>query len=67
MSSKVLTKTQKVYNMLATGKPVKLTTAAKKLYGSDDYTNQQNARRLINSLKSEFDIERIDTGVYKAN
>ena len=33
MSTKVLTKTQKVSNMLASGKNVKLSTAAKKLYG----------------------------------
>ena len=67
MSSKTLTKTQKVYNMLATGKSVRLSTVAKKLYGSDDATSQDNARRIINNLKSEFDIERVAEGTYKAN
>lgn len=67
MASKVLSKTQKIYNMLATGKPVKLVTAAKRLYGSDDVTAQDNARRIINSLKSEFDIERVAEGTYQAN
>lgn len=67
MSTKVLTKTQKVYNMLATGKPVKVVTAAKKLYGSDDATSVSNARRIINSLKGEFDIELVAEGTYQAN
>ena len=69
MSTKVLTKTQKVYNMLATGKAVKLSTAAKKLYGSDDATSQDNARRIITQLKntSDLDIELVSTGTYKAS
>jgi len=67
MSTKVLTKTQKVYNMLATGKNVKLSTVAKKLYGSDDATCQDNARRIINRLKGSYDIELVATGTYRAN
>lgn len=67
MSTKVLTKTQKVSNMLATGKNVKLSTAAKKLYGSDDATSQENARRIINSLKDTYDIELVAEGTYRAN
>lgn len=67
MSTKVLTKTQKVSNMLATGKNVKLSTVAKKLYGSDDVTSQDNARRIINSLKGTYDIELVATGTYRAN
>lgn len=66
MSTKVLTKTQKVYNMLATGKAVKLSTAAKKLYGTSDATAQDNARRIINSLKDQFDVELVATGTYQA-
>ena len=63
------TKTQKVYNMLATGKSVKLTTAAKKLYGSNDATAQDNARRIITRLKhnSDLKIKLVSTGTYKAN
>ena len=67
MSTKVLTKTQKVSNMLASGKSVKLSTAAKKLYGSDDATSQENARRIINSLKDTYDIELVAEGTYRAN
>jgi len=69
MSTKVLTKTQKVYNMLATGKNVKLSTVAKKLYGSDDHTSKDNARRVINYIKSnsDLDVELVSTGTYKAN
>lgn len=67
MSTKVLTKTQKVSNMLASGKNVKLSTAAKKLYGSDDATSQENARRIINSLKDTYDIELVAEGTYRAN
>lgn len=65
MSTKVLTKTQKVSNMLATGKNVKLSTVAKKLYGSDDSTCQDNARRIINYLKGSYDIELVATGTYR--
>ena len=53
--------------MLATGKNVKLSTAAKKLYGSDDATSQENARRIINSLKDTYDIELVAEGTYRAN
>jgi len=67
MSTKVLTKTQKVSNMLASGKNVKLSTVAKKLYGSDDATSQDNARRIINSLKDTYDIELVAAGTYRAN
>ena len=67
MTTKVLTKTQKVYNMLATGKNVKLSTLAKKLYGSDDAISQDNARRIINRLKGSYDIELVATGTYRAN
>lgn len=67
MSTKTLTKTQKVYNMLKGGKAVKVSTVAKKLYGNDDSTNIGNARRIINSLKDEFDIELVAEGTYKAN
>ena len=67
MSSKVLTKTQKVANMLATGKPVKLSTAAKRLYGDDSATAQDNARRIINSLKDTYNVELVAVGTYKAN
>lgn len=67
MSTKVLTKTQKVYNALATGKNVKLSTLAKKLYGTDDVTARHNARRIINSLKESFDIELVSEGTYRAN
>ena len=52
MSTKVLTKTQKMYNMLASGKAVKLSTAAKRLYGSDDKTSLNNARRIISALNA---------------
>lgn len=64
--TKVLTKTQKVSNMLATGKAVKLSTVAKRIYGSDDATSQENARRFINSLKDTYDIELVGVGTYKA-
>ena len=67
MSTKVLTKTQKVYNMLSTGKSVKLSSVAKKLYGNTDFTSQSNARRIINSLKDQLDIELVSTGTYKAS
>ena len=69
MSTKVLSKTQKVYNMLSSGKAVKLSTVAKKLYGCDDETSKSNARRIINTLKdnSDLDIELVATGTYKAN
>lgn len=69
MSTKVLSKTQKVYNMLSTGKAVKLSTVAKKLYGCDDHTSKDNARRIINTLKdnSDLNIELVATGTYKAN
>jgi len=68
MSTKVLTKTQKVYNMLATGKNVKLSTVAKKLYGSDDYTSKDNARRIINEIRynSDLDVALVAEGTYKA-
>lgn len=69
MSTKVLTKTQKVYNMLATGKAVKLSTVAKKLYGSDDSVTRDNARRIITELKnnSDLEVELVATGTYQAN
>lgn len=67
MSTKVLSKTQKVSNMLATGKAVKLSTVAKRLYGDDSITSQDNARRIINSLKDTYDIELVSKGTYKAN
>ena len=66
MSTKVLTKTQKVSNMLATGKNVKLSTVAKKLYGKDDSVSKHNARRIINSLKDTYEIELVAEGTYKA-
>lgn len=67
--TKTLTKTQKVYNMLSSGKAVKLSTVAKKLYGSDDATSRDNARRIINDIKynSDLDVELVSTGTYKAN
>lgn len=64
--TKVLTKTQKVSNMLATGKAVKLSTVAKRIYGSDDATSQENARRFINSLRDTYNIELVGVGTYKA-
>ena len=67
MSSKTLTKTQKVYNMLNSGKAVKVSTVAKKLYGSTDSTSVSNARRIINSLKDELNVELVGTGTYQAN
>lgn len=67
MSSKVLTKTQKVYNMLSSGKAVKVSTVAKKLYGDTDSTSISNARRIINSLKDELSVELVGTGTYQAN
>lgn len=67
MSTKTLTKTQKVYNMLKGGKNVKVSTVAKKLYGSDDITSVSNARRIINSLKDELSVELVSTGTYRAN
>lgn len=67
MSTKVLTKTQKVSNMLATGKAVKLSSVAKKLYGNTDATSQENARRIINSLKDTYDIELVGIATYQAN
>lgn len=68
MSTKVLTKTQKVYNMLSTGRSVKLSTAAKKLYGTDDVVTRDNARRLINDLKqnSDLNIKLVAKNTYKA-
>lgn len=65
--SKVLTKTQKVYNMLSSGKAVKVSTVAKKLYGNTDSTSVSNARRIINSLKDELSVELVSTGTYQAN
>lgn len=65
--TKVLTKTQKVSNMLNSGKAVKLTTVAKRLYGNDDAKSQDNARRIINSLKDTYNIELVSTGTYRAN
>ena len=65
--SKVLTKTQKVYNMLSSGKAVKVSTVAKKLYGNADSTSVSNARRIINSLKDELSVELVSTGTYQAN
>lgn len=65
MSTKTLTKTQKVYNMLATGKAVKVSTVAKKLYGATDATSVDNARRIINHLKGAFDIELVSEGTYQ--
>ena len=67
MSTKTLTKTQKVYNMLNTGKAVKVSTVAKKLYGNTDTTSVSNARRIINSLKDELNVELVSTGTYQAN
>lgn len=64
MSTK-LTKTQQVYKLLSTGKNIKLATVAKKLYSSDDTTSQHNARRIINYLKDNYDIERVAEGTYK--
>lgn len=68
-SNKTLTKTQKVYNMLSSGKAVKVSTIAKKLYGSDDTDSLSNARRIISTLRSnsDLDIELVATGTYKAN
>lgn len=65
MSTKKLTKTQKVVNMLATGKAVKLSTVAKKLYGEDSYTAKDNARRIINGLKNTYKIKLVSEGTYK--
>ena len=65
--TKALTKTQKVYNMLVTGKNVKLSTVAKRLYGKDDFTSQDNARRIINSLKETLSVTLVDKGTYKVN
>lgn len=65
--TKTLTKMQKVSNMLATGKAVKLSTVAKRIYGSDDATSQENARRFINSLKDTYNIELVGVGTYKAH
>lgn len=65
--TKTLTKIQKVSNMLATGKAVKLSTVAKRIYGSDDTTSQENARRLINSLKDTYWIDLVGVGTYKAH
>lgn len=65
MSTKVLTKTQKVYNMLKGGKAVKLSTVAKRIYGEDSYTAQDNARRIINGLKSKMSVKLVGVGTYK--
>lgn len=67
MATKVLTKTAKVFNMLSSGKAVKVSTVAKKLYGTTDSTSINNARRIINSLKGELDVELVAEGTYKAN
>lgn len=64
MSTK-LTKTQQVYKLLSTGKNVKLATLAKKLYSSDDTTSKHNARRIVNYLKGDYDIELVAEGTYK--
>ena len=53
--------------MLKGGKNVKVSTVAKKLYGSDDTTSVSNARRIINSLKDELSVELVSTGTYRAN
>lgn len=69
MSTKTLTKTQKMYNMLASGKAVKLSTAAKRLYGSDDKISLKNARRIISALNASgsLDISLVATGTYRAD
>lgn len=69
MATKKLTKTQKMYNMLASGKAVKLSTAAKRLYGSDDAVSLKNARRIISALNANgsLDISLVATGTYKAD
>ena len=65
MSTKVLTKTQKVYNMLSKGTAVKLSTVAKRIYGEDSYTAKDNARRIINGLKSKLNVKLVGEGTYK--
>ena len=66
MSTKVLTKTQKVYNMLSKGTAVKLSTVAKRVYGDADCTSMENARRIINGLKSKLNVKLVGEGTYKA-
>lgn len=66
--TKVLTKTQKVYNALSTGKVVKLDTLAKKLYGNTEESSKNNTRRFINHLKdtSDLKIRLVAEGAYQA-
>ena len=68
MAKKITTKIDKVYNLLHTGKKIKLSTIAKKLYNSTDYTSLDNARRIINHLKNDHNvkIKLVDTGIYQA-
>lgn len=66
--TKVLTKTQKVYNALSSGKAVKLSSLAKKLYGNTEESSRNNTRRFINHLKdtSDLKIKLISEGTYQA-
>ena len=61
------TNTEKVYNLLYSGKKVKLSTVAKRLYNSTDETSLSNARRIINHLKNDCDVrvKLVEKGTYQ--
>ena len=65
--AKTKTKIDKVYNLLYSGKKIKLSTIARRLYNSTDSNSLNNARRIVNHLKNEHDVkvELADKGIYQ--
>ena len=60
------TNKEKVFNLLSSGKKVKLSTLAKKLYNSIDNNSLDNARRVVNHLKDDgLKVKLIDVGTYQ--
>lgn len=64
---KTLTKIQKTYNLLKSGKKVTVTTIAKRLYGAATVQSEENARRIILHLRSDkgYKIDSLGNKQYK--
>ncbi|MCM1260594.1 MAG: hypothetical protein NC222_06525 [Staphylococcus sp.] len=66
MTTKKLTKKEKVFNLLKSGKNWKASSIAKKVYGDYNTSTASSVRSVISILsRNGYNIELVDTGTYK--
>jgi len=67
MVKKQQTKLEKVFNLLKSGKKVKIQTIAKKVYGSDSEYSIKKARTAISDLRTSkgYEIQLVGKGIYQ--